>query len=64
MNMLSYLAKQFFDRKTKRLYWAFVWGNLAEDSGTIKGHIGGIKKIECKWQFMKMKPRKTRCYSL
>ncbi len=37
---LSYLAKQFFDRKTKRLYWAFVWGNLAEDSGTITGHIG------------------------
>ena len=37
---LSYLAKQFFDRKTKRLYWAFVWGNLAEDSGTIRGNIG------------------------
>lgn len=37
---LSYLAKQFFDRKTKRLYWAFVWGNLSDDSGTISGHIG------------------------
>ena len=37
---LSYLAKQFFDRKTKRLYWAFVWGNLAEDQETITGHIG------------------------
>lgn len=37
---LSHLAKQFFDRKTKRLYWAFVWGNLAEESGTITGHIG------------------------
>lgn len=37
---LSYLAKQFFDRKTKRLYWAFVWGNIADDSGTITGHIG------------------------
>lgn len=22
---LSFLAKQFFDRTTKRLYWAFVW---------------------------------------
>jgi 23S rRNA pseudouridine1911/1915/1917 synthase len=41
---LSFLAKQFFDRKTKRLYWAFVWGNLAEDSGTIKGHIGRHQK--------------------
>lgn len=37
---LSYLAKQFFDRKTKRLYWAFVWGNLEQDEGTIRGHIG------------------------
>jgi 23S rRNA pseudouridine1911/1915/1917 synthase len=37
---LSYLAKQFFDRKTKRLYWAFVWGNLAENEGTITGNIG------------------------
>lgn len=37
---LSHLAKQFFDRKTRRLYWAFVWGNVSEDSGTITGHIG------------------------
>ena len=37
---LSYLAKQFYDRKTSRLYWAFVWGNVAEDEGSIRGHIG------------------------
>ena len=37
---LSYLAKQFFDRKTRRLYWAFVWGEMAEPEGTITGHIG------------------------
>jgi len=37
---LSHLARQFFDRKTRRLYWAFAWGNLAEDEGTITGHIG------------------------
>lgn len=37
---LSHLAKQFFDRKTRRLYWAFVWGNVQGDSGTITGHIG------------------------
>lgn len=37
---LSFLAKQFFDRETKRLYWAFVWGNVAEDQGTITGNIG------------------------
>ncbi|GGG57804.1 RluA family pseudouridine synthase [Epilithonimonas arachidiradicis] len=37
---LSHLAKQFFDRKTRRLYWAFVWGNVQDDEGTIIGHIG------------------------
>lgn len=37
---LSHLAKQFFDRKTQRLYWAFVWGNVQDDEGTIAGHIG------------------------
>lgn len=37
---LSFLAKQFFNKTTKRLYWAFVWGNVLEDEGTIHGHIG------------------------
>ncbi|PZU88443.1 MAG: RNA pseudouridine synthase [Chryseobacterium sp.] len=37
---LSHLAKQFFDRKTRRLYWAFVWGNVQDDEGTVTGHIG------------------------
>lgn len=41
---LSYLAKQFFDRKTKRLYWAFVWGNIEDESGTITGNIGRHQK--------------------
>ena len=34
------LAKQFFDHTIKRVYNALVWGNLAEDQGTITGHIG------------------------
>lgn len=37
---LSFLAKQFFEKTTKRLYWAFVWGNIEEDEGTIRGNIG------------------------
>ncbi|MDY7393771.1 RluA family pseudouridine synthase [Aureibaculum sp. 2210JD6-5] len=37
---MSYLANQFFDRTTERLYVALVWGNLKEDEGTIEGHIG------------------------
>lgn len=36
---LSFLAKQFFDRKTKRIYWAFVWGNVEQDEGTIRGNL-------------------------
>jgi len=36
---LNFLAKQFFERTTKRLYWALVWGNIEDNEGTIKGHI-------------------------
>src|SRR6201996_1583084 len=34
------LAKQFFDHTVKRQYIALVWGDLAEDSGTIVAHVG------------------------
>ncbi len=37
---LAHLAKQFFDRKTKRKYVALVWGDLKEDEGTINVNIG------------------------
>lgn len=37
---MSHLAKQFFDRTTKRAYWALVWGDLKEDEGVIEGNIG------------------------
>jgi len=37
---LNFLAKQFYDRTTERRYNALVWGDLAEDEGTITGHIG------------------------
>lgn len=37
---MSHLAKQFYDRATERKYYALVWGNLDDDSGTIEGHIG------------------------
>ena len=37
---LSKLAKQFFDRTTKRTYNAIVWGDFAEDEGTIEGNVG------------------------
>lgn len=34
------LAKQFFDHTIDRKYIAVVWGNLADDKGTIVGNIG------------------------
>lgn len=41
---LMHLSKQFFDRTTSRRYHALVWGDLAEDEGTITGHIGRSPK--------------------
>ncbi|WP_233897180.1 RluA family pseudouridine synthase [Tenacibaculum piscium] len=37
---MSNLSKQFFDRTTERLYYAIVWGDVKEDTGTIEGNIG------------------------
>ncbi len=37
---LTNLAKQFYDRTTDRRYHALVWGDPAEDEGTVTGHIG------------------------
>lgn len=37
---MTFLARQFFDRTTKRTYVALVWGDVKEEEGTIVGHIG------------------------
>lgn len=37
---MAHLSKQFFDKTTKRQYYALVWGNVKEEKGTITGHIG------------------------
>lgn len=34
------LAKQFYDHTVKRQYLALVWGDLGQDEGTIKAHVG------------------------
>lgn len=34
------LAKQFFDHTVKREYFALVWGNVENESGTIHAHVG------------------------
>ncbi len=40
----THLAKQFFDHTIRRRYVAMVWGNIAEDEGTIIGNIGRSPK--------------------
>ncbi|MBK9194020.1 MAG: RluA family pseudouridine synthase [Flavobacteriales bacterium] len=37
---LSHLSRQFFDRTNDRRYYALVWGDFAEDEGTIEGNLG------------------------
>lgn len=37
---MTHLARQFFERTSQRHYHALVWGDLAEDAGTITGDIG------------------------
>ena len=41
------LAKQFFDHTIYRRYVALVWGNIAEDEGTIIGNIADV--CLCRW---------------
>jgi 23S rRNA pseudouridine1911/1915/1917 synthase len=36
----SILARGFFEHKVDRKYLALVWGDFAQDQGTITGHIG------------------------
>lgn len=47
---LNNLAKQFYDRTTKRRYLALVWGGFDEDEGTITGHIGRSLKDRTRQQ--------------
>jgi 23S rRNA pseudouridine1911/1915/1917 synthase len=37
---MRHLARQFFDHSVKRQYVALVWGDLKENEGTIKAHVG------------------------
>jgi 23S rRNA pseudouridine1911/1915/1917 synthase len=37
---VSSLAKQFFEHTIHRIYIALVWGDVAQDTGTIRAHVG------------------------
>jgi 23S rRNA pseudouridine1911/1915/1917 synthase len=41
---INFLAKQFADHSTKRMYTALVWGNVKDDEGTIVGNIARSEK--------------------
>ena len=41
---LSKLASQFFHKTSRRTYLTLVWGDLKEENGTIRGHIGRSPK--------------------
>lgn len=36
----EFLAKQLEEKKTRRIYWALVWGVIPNDTGTIDAPIG------------------------
>lgn len=38
--VITHLAKQFYDHTTERTYWALVWGELKQESGTINVNVG------------------------
>lgn len=42
------LARQFFDRTTKRTYHALIWGEPETEEGIIEGHIGRDPKERVK----------------
>ena len=37
---MRHLAKQFYDHTVQRRYRALVWGEVAEEKGTIRAHVG------------------------
>lgn len=37
---MAHIARQFFEHTTERTYYALIWGEPKESSGTIVGHIG------------------------
>ncbi|MCX2719296.1 RluA family pseudouridine synthase [Lentiprolixibacter aurantiacus] len=47
---MTHLAQQFYDKTSEREYIALVWGSVAEDEGTIEGHIGRNPKNRLQMQ--------------
>lgn len=45
------LSKQFFNKTSRRLYTALVWGHFDHDEGVIEGNIGRNKRDRTKMEF-------------
>jgi 23S rRNA pseudouridine1911/1915/1917 synthase len=41
---MTHLARQFFDHSIERTYTALVWGDVENDSGTIRANVGRHEK--------------------
>ncbi len=42
---MAHISRQFFDHTTDRTYYALVWGDMAEEKGTVVAHIGRHPKM-------------------
>jgi 23S rRNA pseudouridine1911/1915/1917 synthase len=42
---LANISKQFFNHTVHRQYVALVWGDIADDSGTVRAHVGRHKRF-------------------
>ncbi|MBI9034493.1 MAG: RluA family pseudouridine synthase [Bacteroidales bacterium] len=40
----TFLARQFFDHSIERKYIALAWGDIKDDEGTVRGHVGRSQK--------------------
>ncbi|MBT8320829.1 MAG: RluA family pseudouridine synthase, partial [Eudoraea sp.] len=47
---MTHLAQQFYDKTSEREYIALVWGSVAEDEGTVEGHVGRNPKNRLQMQ--------------
>ena len=47
---MSNLARQFFNKTTRREYLALVWGNVEDEEGTVEGPIGRNPKNRLQMQ--------------
>ncbi len=48
-----FLSKQFMEKTTRREYYAFVWGNVKRDKGTVNANLGRSRNDRKKYTVYK-----------